>query len=296
MKTIQVGDACYTGQNSSELVSLLVSDVQALGEQFPFEALSDAEVAEVYRRMSGISGPQADTQGSLAGWMNPLADYDDARYRLQRMLWSGRVKYVYFQCGTSYFVDFGDMSYLCSREHLIMEMEHRYLRGSLNFEQVPEALWELVRECLTHMLQAAIQVLKDNLTPLEVANGPLRYLHVFSHLVPPKTSLIWRGVMGYPPSRFKSGVDHAALLNLTIFQDFIMLWDALGRGAPRPILVARQVKEVLSGGWEEVENPQGLLSLREALFDGALIMVDPNMGQKGDRMAETRRWLLGEGA
>lgn len=291
MRTIRADDWWCSVTASDELVPLLVNGVRELGADFPFLELSEEEVVEVYRRMSGRGGHPSSYEPT--GWQS-RKNYDDAHSCLQELIREGRRKYVFLpNGGDGGFVDFGDIGEIALIEDICWTMMSRHINNKLNLEQVPETLWGQISDFLAHYLQWVISKLGDHLTPLEVLNGPLRHLRVFSHLVPPKTSLIWRGVMGHPGSggtRSLSGEDVSSLWVPTY------LWSVLGRGCPCPVLVARQTGEALAGGWEEASDLGGPQALLEALLDGALVMVDPDVGQKGDRMAETRRWLLGERA
>lgn len=286
MRTIRADDWWCSVTASDELVPLLVNGVRELGADFPFLELSEEEVVEVYRRMSGRDGNQ------LTGWWGKK-NCDDAHSRLQGLIREGRMKYVFLpNSGDNELVDFGDVAYYAVMGDICWEMMSRHRKNRLNLEQVPETLWEQISNYQANRQRWVIEGLGDHLTPLEVLNGPLRHLRVFSHLVPPKTSLIWRGVMGHPGAggtRPLSKEDVFSLWALT------HLWSVLGRGRPCPVLVARQTGEALAGGWEEASGLGGPQALLEALLDGALVMVDPDTGQKEGRMAETRRWLLGDG-
>lgn len=287
MRTIRAEDWWCSVANPADLVPLLVGGVRELGADFPFLELSDEEVVEVYRRMSGRDGNQ------WTGWLSRRS-YDDAHSRLQELILEGRMKYVFLPNGSDGgFVDFGNVGYIVSMEDICWQMMSRRGNDNLNLEQVPETLWEHISDFLANYLRWVISKLGDHLTPLEVFNGPLRHLRVFSHLVPPKTSLIWRGVMGHGSA---SGTRPLSEEDLSSLWALIYLWSVLGRGRPCPVLVARQTGEVLAGGWEDAGDQGGPQALLEVLRNGALVMVDPDVGQKGDRMAETRRWLLGERA
>lgn len=277
MRRLEVGDTLYLSGSSSGLTSLLIADADELGSSFPFEELSDGEVAWVYRRKDWGRG---DAHGAP----------HRAHQRLQWLIRQGSLKYVfldYLDHSNVGLIDFGnDIRF--SYGNWVATLMKRHEHGQLVREQIPESLWKLVAIYLEDLLSAVIGELEEYLTSLETVNVFPGGARVYTHLVPPKTTLLWRTKFG-----LRHGPNDIISREFRATMKLINLWPVLGRGGPCPVLVARQPGQVLSGGWEEERGLKAAHELRRALMEGCLIIV-------GDRDPETmvgvRRWLLGEGA
>lgn len=134
MTRLEAGDTMYLSKDRPELVELLLAGVNELGADFPFNELSEEDVAAVYFR---------------AGWYHNRTSDSPALRELRRGIRDGTVPYVLVgDTVGNYMIDFGDaIKGQCIQPFLACSaLIDRYAGGTLRFHQIPPRLAAFARE------------------------------------------------------------------------------------------------------------------------------------------------------